>query len=66
MVLMQGSPRMISVRNDILYHSVWGENLFLISSCIILSYNELLALSFPSFDLTRSFQDFLDPQGRVG
>jgi len=65
MELMEGSPSKISVRNDIQYHSVWWENLFLISSYIIISYNELLALSFPSFDLTRSFQDFVDPHGWV-
>jgi len=37
----------------------------LISSCTILSYNELHTLSFPSIALTRSFRDNLDPQGCV-
>jgi len=32
-----------------------------ISSCIILSYNQLHTVSFPSFDLTHSFRDFVDP-----
>jgi hypothetical protein len=33
-----------------------------ISSHIILSYNKLHTLSFPSFDLTRSFRDLVDPR----
>jgi len=32
---------------------------------ILLSYNEIHNLSFPTFDLTRSFRDFVDPHGRV-
>jgi hypothetical protein len=32
---------------------------------ILLSYNEIHNLSFPTFDLTRSFRDFVDPRNCV-
>ena len=36
-----------------------------ISSCIILSFDESHTQSFPTFDLTWSFRDFMDPHGKV-
>jgi hypothetical protein len=33
---------------------------------ILLSHNEIHNLSFPTFDLTRSFRDFVDPRNCVG
>ena len=36
-----------------------------ILSCIFISFNESHTLSFPTFDLTHSFRDFVDPHGQV-
>lgn len=54
--ISSGNHRVDCITSCMLYQSLKP-----ISSHIILLYNELHTLSFPSFDLTRFFRDFVDP-----